>query len=569
MEIVKENKGSVFLSVITAVIEVGLGVIPYFSAARIIELMIKGTKDIGLYMPYVLLVLLGLLGSVVFHGISTLISHNLAYRVIEEKRKKLAKRLENISMVDIDKKSSGQWTQFMVETLDRMEQPIAHVIPEVFANVLIPVVTVIIIFVLDWRMGLANLATIPLGLLFSALMMRGYQEKSQRYLDASKDMNTGMVEYVNGIKVIKAFNRSASSFQRFRQCVKENKDAMLDWYLSVCFSITASQEILPASSLFVLPIGLYLLMKGQIETGVFITCILLSYACYKPLLKAMGYSETLANIGVINNEIEQVMNISEMERGSEIQPVSSGKVRFDRVQFSYDRGKKVLDELSFTAEEKGLTAIVGNSGCGKSTAAKLLAGFQNPDKGSIYIGGARLKDMPLKQNMELVTYVSQDSFLFNQTVMENLLIAKEDATEEQVYEACKKASIHDFIMGLPKGYNTMCGEGGANFSGGEKQRISIARCFLKDSPIVLLDEATAYADPDNERVVQQAIDRLLKDRTVIMIAHRLRTIRNADRIIMMEEGKAVEQGTHEELVALRGKYSQMWDAYMETGKEVD
>lgn len=261
MEVLKEHKGKVFASALIAIIGVGLGVIPYFSVANIINNIVEGKVEIGAYIPYILAVLVGLLGSILFHEFSTIISHNLAYRVIEGKRKKLVDKLSKISMGEIEKRSSGQWSQFMVETLDKMEQPIAHVIPEVIANLLIPIVLVVIIFIMDWRIGVANLLTIPLGLLFFMMMMRGYEEKSKRYQEASKAMNTIMVEYVNGIKVIKAFNKSASSFGKFKETVNENKKSMLDWYLSVCFSMTGAMETIPATMIFVLPTSLYLFMQ--------------------------------------------------------------------------------------------------------------------------------------------------------------------------------------------------------------------------------------------------------------------------------------------------------------------
>ena len=285
----KEHKGKVSASVIFAIIGVGLGVIPYFSVASIINNLVEKNTGISNYVPYILAVLVGFLGSILFHEISTIMSHNLAYRIIEDRRKLLADKLSRISMGEVEKKSSGQWSQFMVETLDKMEKPIAHVIPEVIANILIPIVLVVIIFILDWRIGIANLLTVPLGFLFSMLMMRDYEKKSKRYQDASKAMNTTMVEYVNGIKVIKAFNKSASSFGKFKETVNENKRAMLDWYLSVCFSMTAGMETIPATMIFVLPTSLYLFMKGSIEIGVLVMCILLSYASYKPLIKAMSH----------------------------------------------------------------------------------------------------------------------------------------------------------------------------------------------------------------------------------------------------------------------------------------
>lgn len=568
MEVLKEHKGKVFTSALIAIIGVGLDVVPYFSVANIINNIVEGKVEIGAYIPYILAALVGLLGSVLFHELSTIISHNLAYRVIEGKRKKLVDKLSKISMGEIEKRSSGQWSQFMVETLDKMEQPIAHVIPEVIANLLIPIVLVVIIFIMDWRIGVANLLTIPLGLLFFMMMMRGYEEKSKRYQEASKAMNTTMVEYVNGIKVIKAFNKSASSFGKFKETVNENKKAMLDWYLSVCFSMTGAMETIPATMIFVLPTSLYLFMQGSVEMSLLIMCILLSYASYKPLIKAMSHLETMANIKIVMKEINKVMEIPDLERGKQLKHIKSYDVEFQNVSFAYDESKNVLNNISFKANEKELTAIVGDSGGGKSTIAKLIAGFWNIDKGKILIGDVDLNDMPLKQNMELITYVSQENFLFNKTILENLRVAKEDASMDEIKEACVKASCHDFIMNLPNGYETVVGEGGSSLSGGERQRIVIARSFLKNSPIVLLDEATAYSDPDNEAIIQESIDALIKDKTVIMIAHRLSTIVKANKIIVVDNGNIVEEGSHEKLLELNGRYREMWDVYTEA-KEIE
>ena len=568
MEVLKEHKGKVFTSALIAIIGVGLDVVPYFSVANIINNIVEGKVEIGAYIPYILAVLVGLLGSILFHEFSTIISHNLAYRVIEGKRKKLVDKLSKISMGEIEKRSSGQWSQFMVETLDKMEQPIAHVIPEVIANLLIPIVLVVIIFIMDWRIGVANLLTIPLGLLFFMMMMRGYEEKSKRYQEASKAMNTIMVEYVNGIKVIKAFNKSASSFGKFKETVNENKKSMLDWYLSVCFSMTGAMETIPATMIFVLPTSLYLFMQGSVEMSSLIMCILLSYASYKPLIKAMSHLETMANVKMVMKEINKVMEIPDLERGKQLKHIKSYDVEFQNVSFAYDDSKNVLNNISFKANEKELTAIVGNSGGGKSTIAKLIAGFWNIDKGKILIGDVDLNDMPLKQNMELITYVSQENFLFNKTILENLRVAKEDANMDEIKEACVKASCHDFITNLPNGYETVVGEGGSSLSGGERQRIVIARSFLKNSPIVLLDEATAYSDPDNEAIIQESIDALIKDKTVIMIAHRLSTIVNANKIIVVDNGNIVEEGSHEKLLELNGRYREMWDVYTEA-KEIE
>lgn len=568
MDILKGHKSKIFAAVFIAIIGVGFGVIPYFSVAAIINNLVAKNTNLNNYYPYIFAVFLGFLASILFHEISTIISHNLAYRIIEDKRKLLADKLSKISMGEVERKSSGQWSQFMVETLDKMEKPIAHVIPEVIANIFIPIVLIITIFIMDWRIGIANLLTIPLGLLFSMLMMRGYEEKSKRYQEAAKDMNTTMVEYVNGIKVIKAFNKSASSFGKFRKTVEENKNAMLDWYLSVCFSMTATMETIPSTMVFVLPASLYFFMKGSVEVGTLITCILLSYASYKPLIKAMSHMETIANIKVVFEEIKKIMEIPNLKRGEEVRDIKSYDVEFKDVTFAYEESKNVLNNISFKANENELTAIVGNSGSGKSTITKLIAGFWNVSNGEILIGKTNLNELPLKQNMELVSYVSQENFLFNKTILENLKMAKEDASMDEIKEACEKASCYNFIKGLPNGYETIVGKGGANLSGGEKQRIAIARCFLKNSPIVLLDEATAYSDPDNESVIQQSIDKLIKDKTVIMVAHRLSTIVNANKIIVVDNGEVIEEGTHKQLLELNGRYKKMWDVYTES-KEIE
>ena len=568
MDILKGHKSKIFAAVFIAIIGVGFGVIPYFSVAAIINNLVAKNANLNNYYPYIFAVFLGFLASILFHEISTIISHNLAYRIIEDKRKLLADKLSKISMGEVERKSSGQWSQFMVETLDKMEKPIAHVIPEVIANIFIPIVLVITIFIMDWRIGIANLLTIPLGLLFSMLMMRGYEEKSKRYQEAAKAMNTTMVEYVNGIKVIKAFNKSASSFGKFRKTVEENKNAMLDWYLSVCFSMTATMETIPSTMVFVLPASLYFFMKGSVEVGTLIMCILLSYASYKPLIKAMSHMETIANIKVVFEEIKKIMEIPNLKRGEEVRDIKSYDVEFKDVTFAYEESKNVLNNISFKANENELTAIVGNSGGGKSTITKLIAGFWNVSNGEILIGKTNLNELPLKQNMELVSYVSQENFLFNKTILENLKMAKEDASMDEIEEACEKASCYNFIKGLPNGYETIVGKGGANLSGGEKQRIAIARCFLKNSPIVLLDEATAYSDPDNESVIQQSIDKLIKDKTVIMVAHRLSTIVNANKIIVVDNGEVIEEGTHKQLLELNGRYKKMWDVYTES-KEIE
>ena len=562
MEVLKKHIGQILSSVIIAVIGVFCSVVPYFALAKITQNIAISNTDLEFYIRPILLILGGLIGSVIFHEISTLVSHNLAFRIIEDERKKLVRKINRLSMGEIEKRSSGEWTQFMVETLNKIEQPIAHVIPEVIANLIIPIALVVIIFIMDWRIGIANLITLPLGVLFSILMMGGYEEKSRNYQEAAKNMNTTAVEYIRGIQVIKAFNKSASSYGKFVDAVNSNRDSMLNWYLSVCFYMTAAMEVLPSTLLFVLPTSLYLYMNGSIEVGNLIMCVLLSYACYKPLIKAMSHMDTMANVRVVIDEIKNVMELPELERGNGEEKIRSYDINFENVCFAYNDKKKVFDNLSFSAKENKLTAIVGYSGGGKSTIAKLIAGYWNINKGKISVGNVNLKDVSLEKNMELVTYVSQENYLFRKSIIDNMRMANQNASIEEIKDACKKASCHDFIMSLPNGYETIIGESGSNLSGGERQRLTIARALLKDSPIVLLDEATAYSDPDNEAEIQKSIDALVENKTVIMIAHRLSTIIGADKIIVLNNGEIEAEGTHKELLGKSETYAKMWKSHI-------
>ena len=588
MDILKKHIGAIIFSVVVAIIGVACSIVPYFAVASIVTQLINGATDYRIFLPYAGLIFAGFAGAIIGHSVSTIGSHNLAFSIIEDTRKRVVEKLSRLSMGTIEEKSSGKWSQFVVETVDKMEKPIAHVIPEVLANVIIPIVIVVIIFILNWKIGLANLVTLPLGMLFSMLMMKDYEAKSKRYIEASKKMNAAAVEYIQGIKVIKAFNKSASSYDKFQKAVEDNRDSMLDWYLSVCFAMTAAMEVLPSTLLVVLPVGLYLFMTGSITTPVMIMCVLLSYASYKPLLKAMTYMDTMANVRVVFGEIQSVLDLPELVRQDTALAPHGYDVRFENVVFGYGGAlcetagtaaqdtaagnavngaaakdsTKVFDGLNFIAKEGELTAIVGSSGSGKSTIAKLLAGFWNIDSGHITIGGADIGSMSLERNMQLVTYVSQENFLFNKTIRENLKMAKEDATDAEIEAACTKASIHDFIKSLPDGYDTNAGNAGSKFSGGERQRLTIARALLKDSPIVVLDEATAYSDPENEAIIQQSIDNLVKNKTVIMIAHRLSTIVNADKIIVLDKGKIAAEGTHTELLQRSPLYQKMWRSHI-------
>lgn len=562
MNILKGHYARTVFSMLMAMVGVAFSILPYFALAGIINFIIQGNFEFSVFFRPVILILAGLMGKVVFHQISTISSHHLAFKIIEKQRLKLTDKLDKISMGRIEEKSSGQWTQFINEKLEKLESPIAHVIPEVFGNAVIPLVLIVIIFVIDWRIGLANMVTLLLVLISLNLMMRGYTERFENWQEAIRKMNTTIVEYIRGIKVIKAFNKSASSYAKYKEAADNNRSSVLDWYKSSSLYMAGAMEFLPASLLFVLPVSLYIFMTGDSDVSLLIISVLLSYASYGPLLKVGSHTENLATVKVIVDEINSIMAMPELERGKTRQEINSYDIKFDNVSFSYDGNKKVFENINFTIEENSLTALVGYSGSGKSTIAKLIAGFWNVDSGKIEIGGVNINDIPLEQNMEIVSYVSQDNFLFRKSILENIRMAKSDASIEEIKNVCKKASCHDFIEGLPEGYDTIAGDSGASLSGGERQRITIARALLKDAPVIVLDEATAYSDPDNEAVIQKSINELVKNKTVIMIAHRLSTVTNADKIVVLNEEGVETIGRHPDLLSESIVYGKMWNSHM-------
>lgn len=558
----KGNRAKIALSVAVAFLGVLCGMVPYVCAAAILNQLLAGSRDFATLAGFVAVAVAAYVLSVLGNTFSTILSHNIAFSVMERVRLQLLDKMTRLPMGAIRSRGSGSWSQLIGETMEKLEKPIAHIIPEVTSNILASLLMICFVFLLDWRLGLANLATIPLGLLFYCLMMRNYEKESQQHMDASKTMNATIAEYVNGIEVIKAFNRAASSYGKYKNAVEDNKRSVLEWFACTGKAMTTTMELLPSTLLFVLPIGLYLFMQGSILPGTLLLCVLLAISTMKPLIKAMEYVATIADLRVVFGEIGGVLAQPELVRPDEPKVVSGAEVVFQDVSFRYDKDE-VLKQVNLRCREGELTAIVGPSGSGKSTLASLLAGFWSPTQGTISIGGVGLQQMPLAQSMQLVTYVSQDNFLFNQSILENIRMGKESASLDEVMAVCKKAGCHTFISALPQGYDTLVGEAGGNLSGGERQRVTIARAMLKNSPILLLDEATSYADPENETVVQASISELARDKTVITIAHRLSTIIHANKIYVMENGRVAASGTHAELLQSCALYQTMWKNHIE------
>ena len=558
-------RGRLTASVLLAILGSACGVVPYLAVTQIIIRILGKNYDLVPIGLLALLALLGYLGGTWLNTASTMLSHRSAFMILKNIRTELTAKLSRVPMGTILDTPSGNFKTLLVDTVEKLELPLAHMIPELTANILIPVLMLLYLFVLDWRIALISLITIPIGLFCYMGMMKDYEKRYCRVLTAGKNMDAAIVEYVGGIEVIKAFNQSSSSYGKYADAVKENEAAKATWFKQTNGFYVAGISIMPSCLLGVLPLGAWLFQSGSLTAPVFIACIILALGLVKPLIQALQYTDSLAMVDSTVQEIAGMLEEKEIKRPLEPVPLENSNISFREVSFSYG-DTEVLHQISFDAAPCGMTAIVGPSGSGKSTVARLIASFWEADSGEVQIGGVDVRRLPLKQVMDLVSYVSQDNFLFHLSVKENIRIGRPGASDEEVIVAAKQASCHDFITALPQGYDTLAGEGGSSLSGGERQRIAIARAILKNSPVVILDEATAFTDPENEHQIQKAFETLTRNKTVLMIAHRLSTVQNADNIIVLNEGKIAEQGSHSALLEKNGVYAAMWADYQRSAQ---
>ena len=561
LEFAKPCKKLLISSVVLAVLGAAAGIIPYLAVSKAIIQICAGEYSLRGILLMALIALSGYLGQLYLSTFSTIRSHRAAFMVLKNIRTHLTAKLARVPMGFILDTPSGKFKTMLVDTIEKLELPLAHMIPELTANILIPVLMLIYFFCLDWRLALISFATFPLGLICYMGMMKDYEKRYAKVLVAGKNMDAATVEYISGIEVIKAFNQSSTSYKKYTDAIKENEASKSEWFRKTNPYYAAGIAIAPSSLLGVLPLGSLFFINGSITAGNFISCIILSLGLIAPLIQALRYTDSFAMVDSTVKEIAGLLEMEEMNRPEEEVKLKNDEIEFSDVSFSYG-DTEVLNNISFKTVTNGITAFVGPSGSGKSTIARLIASFWETSEGSVKIGGQDVRNLPLSQVMKEIAYVSQDNYLFHLSIKENIRIGKPDATDEEIVKAAKKASCHDFIMSLPDGYNTVVGDSGDTLSGGERQRITIARALLKDSPIVLLDEATAYSDPDNEAEIQKSINELIKSKTVIMIAHRLSTIINADNILVMDNGRIESQGTHKELLSNSPVYKELWEAHI-------
>lgn len=490
-------------------------------------------------------------------------SHEAAYDTLMGMRIQFAEKMTKLPLGVINQKGTGSYKKNFVDDIEQVELILAHMIPEGLPYVIICILVFAMLFVLDWRLGLLTIASTSIGLVAIFWMIKSGVDKMVYYYESSKNMNSNIVEYIAGMEVIKIFNRTTSSYEKYSSSVEDYKKYTLDWYNESWNYMAIYASVLPCTILFTLPVGTLFYFQGTLALSTLIFALLISISLGSPLLKMVVFFPLIPRLSYQITELEETFAGEELQiTDKSLKPKNYG-IEFENVRFAYDK-TEVIKDVSFKVAENSVTALVGESGSGKSTLAKLLVHFWDLKDGKISIGGVNINGISFGDLMDLISYVSQDNFLFNESIMENIRIGKPTASDDEVIAASKLAQCHDFIVKLDQGYDTNVGDDGNKLSGGEKQRITIARAILKDAPIIILDEATTFTDSENEDKIQEAINSLVGKKTLIVIAHRLSSIVESDNIILMDDGKLLMQGTHEDLLENSNKYKLLWEAHVES-----
>ena len=560
LEYAGDYRKKTYAAVFFMVLGVLMNVIPYFLIYQLLVPILTGSgmDAVGIVWRVVLIAVcaVGYAFSYV-HGLS--LSHESAYHTLKNIRISLQEKLERQPLGVIQGKGVGVIKKTFVDDIESIELILAHAIPEGLSNIIVPAVVFITMFFIDWKLALLSLASLPIGMLAMMMTYKAGTSKMGAYYTAGQKMNNTIVEYINGMEVVKVFNRDGESYERFETDVRNYRDFTLDWY-KVCWPWMALyNSILPCVAMFTLPLGMFFVLKGFSTMPHLVLVLCMSFGVGAPLLKSISFMSQFPQVNYKIDALEQMMSEPPLKEGAGTFAGRDHEVRYEDVHFSY-KEDEVLHGVSIGLKEGGMTALVGESGSGKSTLAKLLVHFYDVDSGRISIGGQDITDMSLEALNDEISFVSQEQFLFNISLIENIRIGKSGASDEEVMQAAEKAQCMEFLNRLENGIHTMAGDGGKQLSGGERQRISLARAILKNASIIVLDEATAFVDPDNEEKMNAAIAEVIRGKTVLVIAHRLRSVMGADRIYVMKNGSVAAHGTHEELLENSDDYRKLWQA---------
>ena len=557
-------RGKMAASVALAVVSVAGGFVPYLGVYQILRLFVERRTGLEGILLWCGVCLAGYAVKVAGYALSTMLAHVSAYTILEGLRLQVADRLMGAPLGEVESRPIGAMKSTVVDRIEDVEPPLAHMIPELSSNLLLPLAVVIAMFAIDWRMGLALLVTIPVALVPMAAGMRSYNKNYAAYMAANNHVNSVIVEYVEGIQVVKAFSQGERSYAKFAQAVSSFRDFTLNWFRCTWASMNLCLSILPTTLLGTLPVGIYLYQTGVLDPAQVTLCLMMALGIVSPLMSATAFINSMKSMQFGVKDTRELLDLPQLSQMKQEADLDGSGIRFRNVSFSYGGagGAEVLHDLELHIPQGNFTALVGPSGGGKSTIARLAARFWDVTAGSITLGGRDIREMPLKQLSQAISFVTQDNFLFDCSLKENIRLGTPDASDEEVLAAARAAQCEEFLARLDRGWDTPAGEAGRQLSGGERQRIAIARAILKDAPIVILDEATAFTDPENEDKIQSSIMALSKGKTLLVIAHRLSTIQNADQIVVLEKGHIVDQGTQAELLCRCPLYQKLWQAHI-------
>ena len=558
--------GAMLLAVITAIVQF----VPIIAVYNILIELAEHALDPSLIdKAYIWLWSYIALGAFFAFGVLTfaslMLSHIAAFNILYEIRMQLAQKMVRLPLGFFSRRASGELKKIMSDDVERIELFIAHHIPDIVTALLFPLILVSYMFAVDWRLAIVVLAVLAMAFYVMGRIYTGkkIREVSKRYVETLGRMNASIVEYIRGIQVVKTFTESTNAYRKLNDDIKEYRKFANEVNVQYQPTYVGFLTILSSALLFIIPVAVWLLV-GSASYATFVPVLLMflffGVAVFFPVLKLLWIGSFLNqnNMGV--QKIDDILYMDEIEEPDIPRHPKDASVEFRNVSFAYDT-TPILKAISFIYHPGTITALVGPSGAGKSTVAMLTARFSDVQSGEILIGGVPVKEISTSVLMDNVAFVFQDNMLFFDTIEENIRMGNKTAIFEEVARAACAAQCHEFIESLPNGYQTLVGEGGIYLSGGEAQRIALARAILKDSPIILLDEATAFADPENEGKILEAFSHLIKGKTVLVIAHRLSTITNADRILYIDKGVIAEEGTHEELLVIQGQYAHMWKTY--------
>ena len=558
------EKRRLILPVVLSVASVTLGLAPFFCMYRLICLFVAGAATAGAIVRWCLLALAAWAGKILLFSLSTGTSHAMAYTILEALRLRLADRFLHAPLGNVENHTIGEIKSMMVDKIENLEPPLAHMIPEGAGHVVLPIVSIIALLCIDWRLALASLVTFPLSFVCMGLTFKISGKNFEKFDQSSNYMNSTIVEYIEGIEVIKAFGRAGVSYEKYAAAITDFRTFVVKWLTSTFATMKLSFALFPSTLIGTLPVALALANSGRITAPQAALAVMLSISMVGSLAKLEVFSENMRQVKFTVEGLEEYLEMPELPEPAARAEVLHMDVELKNVRFSYtgDSRDEVLHGVDLKLPEGSFTALVGPSGGGKSTVAKLIARFWDVTDGAITIGDVNVRDLPLSQLSEYVSFVTQDNFLFRCSLLENIRLGNPQATDEEVRAAARAAQCEEFISKLPLGYDTPAGEAGKRLSGGEKQRIAIARMMLKNAPIVILDEATAFTDPENEDKIQRSIAALTKGKTLLVIAHRLSTIKNADNIVVLQNGRIAAEGTQEQLLESCPLYKSMWQAHI-------